>query len=92
MKKNITMFNNIKELIYNSAKQYSDNIAFTTKVKVGEEVKYKETSYKELLNDINCFGTALYSLGLEESRVAVIGKNRYEWVVAHLANLLGGIE
>lgn len=91
MKKDIKMFNNIKELIYNSAKEYSDNIAFTTKVKVGEEVKYKETSYKELLEDVNCFGTALYDLGLEKSRVAVVGKNRYEWVVAHLGNLLGGI-
>lgn len=91
MKKDIKMFNNVKEIIYNSAKEYSKNIAFTTKIKVGEEIKYKETSYKELLEDVNCFGTALYNLGLEESRVAVVGKNRYEWVVAHLGNLLGGI-
>lgn len=91
MKKDIKMFNNIKELIYNSVEQYSNNIAFTTKIKSSEEIKYKETSYKELLEDVNCFGTALYDLGLEKSRVAVIGKNRYEWAVAHLANLLGGI-
>lgn len=91
MKKDIKMFNNIKELIYNSVEQYPDNIAFTTKVKIGEKIKYKEISYKELLEDVNCFGTALYDLGLEESRVAVVGKNRYEWVVAHLGNLLGGI-
>lgn len=91
MKKDIKMFNNIKELIYNSVYKYSKNIAFTTKVKVGEDIKYKETSYKELLNDINSLGTSLYDLGLENSRVAVIGKNRYEWVIAHLANLLGGI-
>ena len=49
MKKDIKMFNNVKEIIYNSAKEYSKNIAFTTKIKVGEEIKYKETSYKELL-------------------------------------------
>lgn len=91
MKKDIKMFNNIKELIYNSVEQYPDNIAFTTKVKIGEKIKYKEISYKELLEDVNCFGTALYDLGLEKSRVAVVGKNRYEWVVAHLGNLLGGI-
>lgn len=91
MKKDIKMFNNIKEVIYNSVEQYSDNIAFTTKIKIGEAVKYKETSYKQLLEDVNCFGTALYDLGLEDSRVAVVGKNRYEWAVAHLANLLGGI-
>ena len=28
---------------------------------------------------------------MENKRIAVIGKNRYEWVVAHLSNLFGGI-
>lgn len=90
-KKNITLFNNIKELIYNSAEKYANNIAFTTKIQKNDEVKYKEITYKQLLNDINCFGTGLYALGLENKRVAVIGKNSYEWIMAHLANLLGGI-
>ena len=30
-------------------------------------------------------------LGLKNSRVAVCGRNRYEWVVSHLSNLFGGI-
>lgn len=90
-KKDITLFSNIKELIYNSAEKYSKNIAFTTKIKLDGENRYKETTYKELLEDINGFGTALYDLGLEDTRIAVIGKNSYEWAVAHLTNLLGGI-
>ena len=28
---------------------------------------------------------------LKDKRVAIIGRNRYEWVIAHLSNLLGGI-
>ncbi len=91
MKKDIKMFNNIKELLYNSVEKYSNNIAFTTKIQVGDKTEYKETTYQELLEDINCLGTALYDLGLEEARISVIGKNRYEWAVSHLANLLGGI-
>ena len=33
MKKEIQKFDNIKEIIYHSATVYSDNIAFTTKIK-----------------------------------------------------------
>ena len=36
-------------------------------------------------------GTKLYDMGLKNKRVAIVGRNRYEWVVAHLSNLLGGI-
>lgn len=84
-------FNNIKEIIYNSAKVYSENIAFVIKHKEKKQVEYENITYRELLEDINKFGTALYNMGLKGKRVAIIGKNRYEWVVAHLANLLGGI-
>ena len=81
----------IKEIIYASVKKFSDNIAFTTKIKKGESVTYKNTTYKELLEEVNGFGTALYNIGLKKERVAILGRNRYEWVVAHLANLLGNI-
>ncbi len=84
-------FNNIKEIIYNSAEKYAENIAFVIKHKIGKEVNYENVTYKRLLEDINKFGTALYNMGLQGKRVAIIGKNRYEWVVAHLSNLLGGI-
>lgn len=89
--RNVPRFKDIKEIIYNSAKLYSDNIAYTTKVVEGQGAKYVSHTYRELLENINAFGTSLYGLGLKDKRVAVIGYNRYEWVVAHLANLLGGI-
>lgn len=91
MKKNIQKFNNIKEIIYHSASTYSNNIAFTVKNKNGNKVDYINHTYTDLLNDINCFGSALYKLGLKDKRVAVVGHNSYEWAVAHLSNLLGGI-
>ena len=84
-------FKDIKEIIYNSAKLYGDKIAFTTKVKNGENIEYIDHTYTDLLDDINSFGTALYGMDLEDSRVAVIGVNCYKWAVAHLSNLLGGI-
>lgn len=86
-----TEFNNIKEIIYNSADIYENNIAFTIKHKEDKDIIYEDISYKKLLQDINKLGTAFYNINLKEKRVAIIGKNRYEWVLSHLANLLGGI-
>ena len=87
-KKHIKKFENVKDIIYNSAKIFADNIAFTTKVKNGSEVAYINHTYSDLLKDINSFGTSLYKLGLQDSRIAVVGANSYEWAVAHLSNLL----
>ena len=85
-------FKNVKEIIYNSTKVYGDNIAFVIKHQLeNKEVNYENITYKEMLQDINKLGTAFYDLNLKEKRVAIIGKNRYEWVIAHIANLLGGI-
>ena len=90
-RKNIEKFENIKEIIYHSATVYSDNIAFSTKIKNSGNVEYINHTYSDLLEDINSFGTALYKHGLQNKRVAVVGHNSYEWAVAHLSNLLGGI-
>lgn len=87
----IPIFNNVKEVICNSAKLYKDNIAFVTKVKDGKDVTYINHTYQDLVDDIYNFGTSLYNLNLKDKRIAICGRNRYEWVVAHLANLFGGI-
>ena len=84
-------FQNIKEIVYNSASKYSENIAFVIKHQKNKKVEYENITYKRLLDDVNKLGTALYNMGLKGKRIAIIGKNRYEWAVAHLANLLGGI-
>lgn len=84
-------FNNIKELIYNSAEKYSKNIAFVIKHQENKKIMYENVTYKRLLEDVNKLGASLYKLGFKGKRIAVIGRNRYEWVIAHLANLLGGI-
>ena len=86
-----TEFQNIKEIIYNSAKVYAENVAFVIKHKDDKDITYEDITYKKLLEDINAFGTKLYEMGFKNRRIAVVGRNRYEWVVAHLANVLGGI-
>ena len=83
--------NNIKEIIYEAVGKYNKNTAFVIKHKEGKRVEYENVTYKRLLEDINSLGTSLYEMGLKGKRIAVIGKNRYEWALAHLTNLLGGI-
>ena len=89
---NIKECNNLKEVIYNSVEDHKDNLAFVIKHwKDRKEFEYENITYPRLLEDINKFGTALFNKGFSGKRIAVIGKNRYEWIVAHFANLLGGI-
>jgi len=89
MENNIKEWKNVKEIIYNSAKEYGEKFAFTIKHQKNKKVEYENVTYKKMLEDVNALGTALLKLGAKEKRVAIIGKNRYEWVIAHLANLLG---
>ena len=83
--------NNVKEIIYRSVSLCGDKTAFTLKNKEEGKVSYTKISYKQFLDDINALGTELFARGYKGKRIAVIGKNRYEWILAHLANLLGGI-
>lgn len=89
--RDIPKFENIKDIIYNSVKLYPNNIAFTIKEKKDAKIEYKNITYTQLLEDINSLGTALYERKLQGKRIAIIGKNRYEWVISHLACLFGGI-
>lgn len=89
--KTIQEFNNIKELIYNSAKIYENNIAFIVKHQEGKNKTHENITYKMLLEQINALGTKLYDMELKNKRIAILGRNRYEWALGHLTSLLGGI-
>ena len=84
-------FKDIKELIYNSAKIYANNIAFIVKHQEEKNKTYENITYKILLGHINALGTKLYNMGLKNKRIAILGRNRYEWALGHLTTLLGGI-
>ena len=86
-----TRFDNIKDMIYNSVKLYPNHVAFVTKIIKDKTVEYKNTTYKKMLDEINALGTAFYNLKLKGKRIAICGRNRYEWALSHLSCLLGGI-
>ena len=79
----------LREVLGKTVKESPQSTAFTIKHKKGKEVSYRKVSYCEFQEEINRLGTALIDLGFAGKRVAIIGKNRYEWALAYMAVLNG---
>lgn len=79
-------YQNIKEIVEHMKEKFSEKLAFTIKNK---DKTYRDITYKEFINETNYLGTAFIDYGLKDTRIAVIGKNRYEWAVTYLAVING---
>jgi long-chain acyl-CoA synthetase len=80
-------FNNLKEIINNSADEFGSCPAF--KFKTEKENVLREMSYGDYVDNINGLGTALISIGLKDKRIGLIGENRFEWELSYLAITCG---
>ena len=86
MSKERKIVNNYREMIENTEKLYSDNIAYVYKKDyMAKEPEYIEKTFAQTIKDIRAFSTTLLSMGLRGKKVVLIGKNRYEWCVSYLA-------
>ena len=81
---------NLRELLRYSAREYAGDDAFIVKTKKGKEVSYEHISFAAFYERVNQLGTALLLRGMEGKRIAIIGKNREEWVESYFA-VLGGL-
>ncbi len=79
-------YQNIKEMMVDLAKQIPNHLAFIKKIKENE---YEEITYEKFVKQIYALGTALYEMGLKDTRIAIIGRNQYEWVLSHTCNMFG---
>lgn len=77
----------LKDLVNSSAELHADKNAFLVKNAPGGT--YMPIKFGQLKEDIDALGTALIDLGLKDKRIAVIGENRYEWVISYLAVVNG---
>ena len=77
----------LKDMLAGSAELYKNNAAFWVKKKRGGE--YIPINYELLQHDVNALGTALMDLGLNGSRIAVMGQNCYEWIASYLSIING---
>lgn len=78
--------NTLRELIETSAEEYGTNTAFILKDKTGN---LTEITYSRFLAEIKAFSTFLCSKGLENKKIALIGRNSYEWALSYFAVCCG---
>ncbi len=79
---------NFKEMLYRSADIYRSRTAFKLKDKQGNILAI---TYEQFKNDVVSLGTSLIEKGFLNKRIAVIGKNSYQWCVSYLASSIVGI-
>ena len=73
-------------------KNYANNIAYKYKKNLEEKpAKYIEKKYSQVVKDVKTLATALLDMCFKGKRVALIGENRYEWVISYLAVTCGGM-
>ena len=83
-------FTTVKECLKAAVKKYAENIAFVIKNKKDKKVTYTNITYEKFGKDMRNLGTALIELGLENKRIAIIGKNNYEWALTY-GSVLSGV-
>ena len=82
-------YQDIREIIIDIRERFGNNIAFTIKEKNGNKVELKDITYNQFADEINYLGTALIDMGYKGKRIAIIGKNRYEWAVSYYGVING---
>lgn len=76
----------IRELIETSVDEFSSNPAFLVKDNDGNIVPI---TYSAFFTEIKALSTYLCSKGLEGKKIAVIGRNSYEWALSYMAITCG---
>ncbi len=79
---------NFKDMLYRSGDIYRSRTAFKKKDEKGNIVR---VSYEQFKNDVVYLGTSLLEKGFLNKRIAVIGKNSYQWCVSYLAASIVGV-
>ena len=88
----LPLYEDIRALLSGCAKEYGDEIAFIIKTKretSSSPAEYLNKSFIDLKNDVDYLGAAFLKRGFEGKRVAMISKNRYEWVLPYYAQMGG---
>ena len=83
---NVTEIVDLKDMLYKKAETMPDKTSFIYPCESGEMKK----TYADLLEDVNAFGTWMYSKKIIDKHVGILGENSYEWLVTYLASVLGG--
>lgn len=85
---------NFRDMINQSLELYGENDVFRFKKKLnkkGEKPEIESIKYKDFVGTVKALGTALLDLKLDGKRVAIISRNRYEWIESYYGVTTSGI-
>lgn len=82
-------YENLKDMMEKVTAKYADHKAFIIKHKEGKQVSYEDVTYAQLGEQMNYLGTAFLQRGFSGKRVAIISKNRYDWILTYVAVMNG---
>ena len=84
--KQYPLMTDFKEVLHYIVDNYGDNPAF----RFNGENDVVEISYRKFKSDVEAMGTYLYSIGVVDKHVGLVGENSYEWIVSYFAVVSGG--
>lgn len=87
IKNKYTVPENIRSILRESAEKYGDKVVykyFTSATDIAE------MTYKQMYSTYNNLGTAICSLGLQKTKIAILSENRPEWVISYAAIIGSG--
>jgi len=93
LKKKINYFKtyeieDLKDMLEKTAIKNSTKTAFKVKNPNGKIIN---KSYIDFKNDVQSLATKLMEMGMQNQRIAVMGKNSYSWAISYLAATIIGI-
>lgn len=83
-----TRYTDFREMIYAGARKFGKKSAFQIKK---EDGNYQYITYSQFKEEFRALGTHFLDLGLHGRRIAVIGKNSYDWVLHYTCAATVGV-
>ena len=86
------LYRDIRELLDGCAAEFGEDLAYIIKTKretKNSPAEYRNVSFIQLRKEVDWMGAAFMRLGLKDKRLAIIGKNRYEWMLGYYAHTCG---
>ena len=78
----------LKDMLEKTSNKNCKKVAFKLKNEKGQIIN---KTYSEFNTDVKNLATQLLQMGLENQRIAIMGKNSYNWAISYLAITIIGI-
>ena len=85
----VRLITDLKDMMLQSVELYGERTAF--RFRDTPRFQVKSITYREALDDMNALGSALVKMMPGRPKVAIIGENRYEWIISFLAVVNGPV-